>query len=326
MTVTIRIGSDKDAHADAGSFTLTQVNKNSQNWFDLYRDTLSGLVTLQIQAKVEEMNALMVNLRYDALIDIMISMNFILLMMNTIRFVIICNIIKFDINFALMNNMVSIIKNRYDAHPTYQGYVPIRIYANDNKNFGECSGDHKCGNQDVCGDHNEAEPHRPVSFGMSDVILAATIGALSKCASSDCVLCAQLKGCGFCPGACPEFGGKCMVGTKAGPTYESCDPHPRDGRTWNQCTKLSADNLATYAIIGVMFLVAMIISYLFVKWVRRRHGSLKIYMQKKQADFKRAGRKAQILPPDEANYNMFFFLVAITFVVVIVVSGIYYHT
>ena len=273
MTVTIRVGNDKDAHADAGSFTLIQVNKNSQNWFDLYRDPLVGLITLQIQGKVEEMNALMVNLRYDG-----------------------------------------------DA--TYQGYVPIRIYANDNKNFGECSGNHKCGNQDVCGDHNEAEPHRPVSFGMSDVILAATIGALAQCGSSDCNICSSLPGCGFCPGACPEFGGKCMVGTKSGPTYETCDAHPRDGRTWNQCAKSTANNLATYVIIGVVFLVSMFMSYIFVKWVRRRHGSLKIYMLRKQADLKRAGRKAQMLPPDEANYNMFFFLIAVSFIVSIVVLGL----
>ena len=41
-------------------------------------------------------------------------------------------------------------------------------------------------------------------------------------------------------------------------------------------------------------------------------------VQKKQADFKRAGRKAQILPPDDANYNMFFTLMLIATMTTIV--------
>lgn len=273
LTVTIRVGTRAEAHANAGTLQLTRVIPNSQGWFDLYRDSLTGLMTLQITSKMNEINELMKRLRYD-------------------------------------------------AHPTFQGYVPIRIYADDNKNFGECSGFHKCGYEDVCGDHREAEPHQPVQAGMSNRILASTIGAVGSCGAADCETCSITQGCGFCPGACPETGGKCMVGTKAGPTYETCEPHPRDGRTWNQCTTGGDDNVAIYVSIAVVFLCAMIISYSFIRWVRRRHGSLVIYMHKKQLDFKRAGRKAQILPPDEANYNMFFCLLFLATTVTVVFSMI----
>ena len=42
---------------------------------------------------------------------------------------------------------------RYDADPTYQGYVPLYISANDMLNFGECSGKHVCGQAAPCADH-----------------------------------------------------------------------------------------------------------------------------------------------------------------------------
>ena len=268
MTVTLRIGSDPEVHARAGSFTITKVNKNSQNWFDLYTN-FDGLVELQIYGKTEEINLLMHNLMYD-------------------------------------------------ADPTFQGYVPIRIYANDNKNFGECSGDHKCGNMNKCGDHNEAEPHRPVKMGVSDTILDSTVGALGKCSETDCVACSQIAGCGFCPGVCPADGGKCMVGSKSGPTYETCDPHPQDGRKWNQCEVKSSNNIAQLVAIALVAFGLMVASYLSVKWVRRRHGAMKLYLLKKKADFKRAGHKAQILPPDDANYNMFFFLLVAAIITAIV--------
>jgi hypothetical protein len=64
LTVTIRLGNNA-GHANAGQFTITQVIPNSQNWFDLYRDD-EDCLNLQITGKIEDLNKLMHNLRYDA--------------------------------------------------------------------------------------------------------------------------------------------------------------------------------------------------------------------------------------------------------------------
>jgi len=267
LTVTIRLGNNA-GHANAGQFTITQVIPNSQNWFDLYRDD-EDCLNLQITGKIEDLNKLMHNLRYD-------------------------------------------------AHPTFQGYVPIKIFAQDNKNFGECNGDHECGNLKKCGDHNKAEPHKPVAVGMADVVLDATIGDASGCSETDCVQCSRKMGCGFCPGVCPSQGGKCMTGTASGPTYETCPPNEQDQRKWNQCDTSSSSNTGVFAALAVVAFVLMVLSYLFLRWVRRRHATLMSYAKKLKADFKRAGRKAQILPPDDANYGSFFVLLAAAIITAIV--------
>ncbi len=265
--MTIRLGNNA-GHANAGQFTITQVIPNSQNWFDLYRDD-EDCLNLQITGKIEDLNKLMHNLRYD-------------------------------------------------AHPTFQGYVPIKIFAQDNKNFGECNGDHECGNLKKCGDHNKAEPHKPVAVGMADVVLDATIGDASGCSETDCVQCSRKMGCGFCPGVCPSQGGKCMTGTASGPTYETCPPNEQDQRKWNQCDTSSSSNTGVFAALAVVAFVLMVLSYLFLRWVRRRHATLMSYAKKLKADFKRAGRKAQILPPDDANYGSFFVLLAAAIITAIV--------
>ena len=103
-----------------------------------------------------------------------------------------------------------------------------------------------------------------------------------------------------------------MVGDRSGPTYDICEPHPRDGRKWNECTLASSNNLGLYLALVGAFLVDMISLYSFLRWVRRRHGSLTSYLRKKQADFKRAGRRAKILPPIGAKYDMAFLLLILT--------------
>ena len=268
MTITIRIGSVAGVHENAGSLTLVDTLTGSKAWFVLFREPLQGLVSLRIQAKLPEIN-------------------------------------------ALMNNL------RYDADPTFQGYVPVVIAADDNKNYGECSGDHYCGKDEVCADHWEAKEHTPVQSGFTTIRLDATVGAVSTCKVTDCRACSLTPGCGFCPGECSQVGGKCMVGTRAGPTYETCAPHPRDGRKWNECTKTTPNNIFLFVIIALVLVASMILTYVFLNWVGRRHGSLTVYIRKKQEDFKRAGRKAKILPPDEANYNMFFALAVLTASVVV---------
>ena len=269
LTVRIQIGTDEIEHKNAGSFTLVETNEFSRNWLELYRDSRTGLITLNMLAKIDEMN-------------------------------------------KLMNKL------RYDADPIYLGYVPIRVYANDNKNFGECSGEHKCGKEEVCGDHHNAEPHLPVTPGMSDVILDASIGAQDNCQASDCKSCVQLDGCGWCPSSCWKgsfkSSGKCMTGTQSGPLFDKCQPvnDKSDPRKWNQCERETRNDLVLWVSLGGGGFVFCTVIYIFWRWTSRRHGSMTKYLQKKKADFKRAGRKAHLLPPDAANYNMFFTLIVFT--------------
>jgi len=205
---------------------------------------------------------------------------------------------------------------RYDADPTYQGYVPFQIIANDMLNFGECDGDHVCGNLQSCADHREGHNHRPARFGLTTLILDVTVGALGKCGATACADCNQEDGCGWCPGACNT--GKCMMGTASGPKFESCSKD-REGRGYRQCENTPGNVVALAAGMGGGLVVLMIIVYIFLKWVQRRHGSLHVYMRKKQGDFRRAGRRMHIMPPDEANYNQFFFLVLLMIIVVIII-------
>jgi len=208
----------------------------------------------------------------------------------------------------------------YDGDPVYRGYLPFVVFADDNFNYGECSGDHACGYlKPVCYDPSLAGAHTTPTKGTTRRILDVMIGAPAVCSSSTCEKCNSESGCGWCPGTCPEQGGSCLVGSSSKPQYEIC-PADRIGRGWRQCQAVGFD------ILGLIQLVAGIVAGVFFfflcvgRWIRRRHGTLLAYIFKKATDFTITARKLHLLPPLKANYTQFFFSVALAVMVIVVIQ------
>mmetsp|Transcript_53263 Transcript_53263/g.126023 ORF Transcript_53263/g.126023 Transcript_53263/m.126023 type:complete len:1352 (-) Transcript_53263:35-4090(-) len=222
-------------------------------------------------------------------------------------------------NIGDMNKLLQMI--RYDADPTYQGYVPLYISANDMLNFGECSGKHTCGQAEPCADHRSAQPHKEPQAAISTVLLDVTVGAKELCAATRCNLCNAEEGCGWCPGLCNSGneGGKCMIGSLDKPRFENCPSAERTGLTYRQCEAGAGNIVAVAGGVGGAALLLLILTAIFLTWVTRRHGAVLIYAKKKRADFVRAGNKAQILPPADANYSQFFCLLVLVGGIVVVI-------
>jgi len=206
---------------------------------------------------------------------------------------------------------------RYDADPSYQGYAPFIVNVNDNLNYGECNGNHVCGAfQAVCMDHTKAEAHVEPDPGINRVVLDVTVGSSVRCQASTCDACNSESGCGWCPGACVEQGGKCMIGGPSGPKFESCDKDA-SGLGWMQCMAPTTDIMTLAGAVGGTGFGLLVIGYIFYRWVQRRHGSLFSYVRKKRVDTLLMLRKLNILPPSEANYNQFFLLTALGVAVIV---------
>ena len=208
----------------------------------------------------------------------------------------------------------------YDGDPNYRGYLPFVLFADDNFNYGECSGDHVCGYlKPVCYDPTLAGPHKFATRGTSRKIIDVMIGAPAVCSSTTCEACNSEGGCGWCPGTCTQLGGACLVGSSSGPLYEECDADS-SGRGWKQCQASSYDFSGLVKII-VGALGGAILLFLFVwRWIQRRHGTLLTYLVKKARDATITARKLNLLPPRKANYTQFFFSAAIAIVTVVILQ------
>jgi hypothetical protein len=213
---------------------------------------------------------------------------------------------------------------QYDANDVYQGYVPFLLTASDNKNFGECSGDHECGALDPCVNFKLAQRHTDVRMGVLNSVVDVTVGAPAKCNFNDCEKCNAQAGCGWCPTSCAELGGKCMMATedRSKPRFETCVAGPVKGqvRGWRQCVVVEPNIGAVIGgAVGPAAFVLLILLYIWVRWVQRRHGSVPIYFKKKRSDAARYMRKLNVMPPEEASYLQVFSLVVIVAVTVLVV-------
>ena len=208
----------------------------------------------------------------------------------------------------------------YDGDPNYIGYLPFVIFANDNFNYGQCSGYHVCGYHDpVCYDPSTAEDHLPVNTGTARAILDVMIGAPSVCASLTCDACNSEVGCGWCPGNCPEQGGTCLVGSSSGPLYEVCNTD-NTGRGWQQCQAVSFDILGLVKVVVGVLGGGVLLFLLVGRWIQRRHGTLKAYTFKLLRNFTLTARKLHLLPPKKANYTQFLFSIFIAIVVVVILQ------
>jgi len=159
-------------------------------------------------------------------------------------------------------------------------------------------------------------------------IQAVVIGA-SACQFPTCLSCnAAAKylagpfgdGCGWCPSFCGGRG-KCMIGI-SGPIFEICPPDPKTGLKYRQCIPVP---LNLPLILGTSIPAAHVIFaliYVFFRWVRKRHGSLSVYIRKKRFDVMHHGRNLHLVPPATASYFEFAVTVILALIIGILFGGV----
>ena len=277
-------------HANSGSFTLKEIPPFSDAWYSEYRNS-DGLLTLEIAGKIPDVNRILQQLAYN-------------------------------------------------ADPSYQGYAPFMIRALDMFNSGECSGNHKCGaNEAACMDPGEAGHHESPLNGITSKVVDMTIGAKATCiatvemyngdkqkACEECVKQPVIDGvgCGWCPSACPDLGGKCMIANAGGgPRFETCSPlislQVGSPVGWNQCTPPASMLPLIAGSVGGTFFFLLVVAYFFQTWVRRRHGSIPAYLRRKSYAFRSTAQQFRLLPPEGAHYFQFCCLVVLEVVLQIII-------
>ena len=206
-------------------------------------------------------------------------------------------------------------KTYYNSETDRMGYCPFLVKASDNNNFGECSGLHRCGNNEPCDDNRQGEVHKQSQAAEGKKQIDVIAGNKMRCQALTCKACNKEPGCGWCPSSCNNVG-KCMIGGST-PLFEMCAPSA-DGRGYKQCEPPTIPIVAIG--IGVTFgaLVFAFILYKFENFAKRRHGGVYPYFKSKMLGVRRFLRRIHVFPPDEANYIQFFSLVFVVMMVFLV--------
>lgn len=277
FTLTLTVGNNGERHGAAGSFFIPQTLAHGRVWLEQFRQ--DGLVVLQLEGVIDDINVLLRRLKYD-------------------------------------------------ADPSYQGYVPFVLFASDNRWYGECSGNHACGKDQPCINGRTATSHVPPQIGTLRTIVDVTVQAPERCKSTACAACNAEAGCGWCPTACAELGGKCMVSKADGsaPKFETCAGGlvmlngTLEYLGWRRCNPQVVNILVPVgAGLGALAGLA-IFGYFYKLWIRRRHGSVRVYVVKKKNDFARALFKLHLMPPPEADYWKVFCTIICLAIVAVVAS------
>jgi len=175
---------------------------------------------------------------------------------------------------------------------------------------------------------NGTSEDNPSIPGLTRAIIDTVVGGASACEFANCSACNRAApisagpigdGCGWCPAFCGGVG-KCMIG-KFSPIFETCPTHA-DGRGYRNCEipdQGIALILGVSLPLGLGFIFAV---YTFVLWIRRRHGTLGVYLKKKKFDIQYSGRKFNLLPPEGASYKQFFYLVVLYLITGVMLSGV----
>eukprot|EP00960_Hanusia_phi_P066834 766482-Hanusia_phi.AAC.10 len=220
----------------------------------------------------------------------------------------------------------------YDADPSYLGFVPFIVKIFDNYNYGSCSGEHVCGAANPpCLNPLDATPHKPPLMGTATATVNTVVGPGIRCYhtlqtdADPCSKCNLESGCGWCPGSCSTVGGKCMIGTSDGPTYEIC-PRASNGLGWRQCTQGSNTQIIILSVVGGVVFLLIVLCFYFSRWVAKRHGNVLTFLVRKQSELTLYLKRLNFVPPDDANYSQFvvlllFFAVAL---VIILLTGTSY--
>ena len=199
------------------------------------------------------------------------------------------------------------------------GFLPLKVTADDNGNYGECNGDHECGQDKPCLNHLTAEPHSHEQRGRNSIIIDMMVGGKALCVV-DCEGLSNLEcckkcheseeeTCGWCSGDC-DGKGKCMIAVpdRSRPLFSSCEPNARDGRTFGQCSVQEAHMLSTVVAVLLTAAAVGVMTWRVLHWVRRRHGTVLRYLHKKREDLVISARRFNLNPPSKAQYPEFFFL------------------
>ena len=144
--------------------------------------------------------------------------------------------------------------------------------------------------------------------GLSRATVDVMVGGAAICKYDTCSVCNSASrysaqplgdGCGWCPSVCGGKG-KCMIEVGGRPVFETCSTNPSlpypGNLAYRQCRQ-EPPNLGAIAGGVVAGLLSLYGSYVLVKWLQRRHGSIVVYLKKKRFDITYHGRKMKIVPP-----------------------------
>ena len=164
---------------------------------------------------------------------------------------------------------------------------------------------------------DESNPSIP---GLTRAVIDVLVGGAAACKYDNCTTCNAAPrssakphgtGCGWCPSFCNGLG-KCMIEKGGSPLFETC---PTDSRlpfpgnlAYRQCRPPASNLILIVSVTVTSLMLGFYIIYSIVRWLQRRHGSLMVYIKKKRFDITYHGRKLYLIPPEGANYLLFFFL------------------
>lgn len=176
---------------------------------------------------------------------------------------------------------------------------------------------------------DEENPSIP---GLSRATVDVMVGGAAICKYDTCSVCNAASrysaqplgdGCGWCPSVCGGKG-KCMIEVGGRPVFETCSTDPSlplpGNLPYRQCRQepLNLGVIAGGVVAGLLSLYG---SYVLVKWLQRRHGSIVVYLKKKRFDITYHGRKMKIIPPEGAYYLLFATTIFCVFVLGLYFSG-----
>jgi len=166
-------------------------------------------------------------------------------------------------------------------------------------------------------DVDERNPSIP---GLTRATVDVLVGGAAACLYSNCSTCNAAPrsaarphgtGCGWCPSFCKGLG-KCMIEYNGAPLFESCRTMPDlpfpGNLAYRQCRQGDSNLILIIGVSVPSLMIGLYTIYLIVRWLQRRHGSLVVYFKKLRFDITYKGRQLYLLPPEGANYLLFFVL------------------
>ena len=178
---------------------------------------------------------------------------------------------------------------------------------------------------------DESNPSIP---GLTRATVDVLVGGAAACKFSNCTTCNGASqfaarphgdGCGWCPSFCGGAG-KCMIEKGGSALFETCSTDPSlpfpGNLAYRQCRQPPSQLLVIIGVTAAVFLIIVYFVYSMVRWLQRRHGSLVVFLKKKRFDITYHGRKLYLIPPEGANYVLFFALVIAVLIAGLMLSGV----
>ena len=169
----------------------------------------------------------------------------------------------------------------------------------------------------------------PSVAGLQRATVDVLVGGAAACKFDNCLECNAASraaaephgtGCGWCPSFCGGAG-KCIIEVGGVPLFETC-PRVAGFRGYRQCRDPPSNVLFVAVLSGLAVLSSGVLLYIMIRWLQRRHGSLVVWLKKKQFDITYHGRKLWLVPAEGANYILFSILVTEVLVAGLLLSGV----